>query len=72
MNSKLEMTIKVEHADMYQNEKGELMLHILGLDEADLNDALNEFHKVMAAREQEAQAQQAAEAGTSLTEQSKG
>lgn len=41
---KLELTFKVEHADLLRNEQGELIAHVVGIDELELNQAIVNFH----------------------------
>ena len=40
MAEKLELTFKTDHADLLRNDAGELVVHLIGVDEDELNQSV--------------------------------
>lgn len=67
---KLELTFKTDHADLYRDEQDNLIIHLAGVDEGELMDAINNFKAAMEAgqKAQELDAQKAAALDKMLSE----
>lgn len=55
----MELTFKTGHADLYRQPNGDLMVHLVDVDEGELMAAIAAYHAAVLAAEEEAKAQEA-------------
>lgn len=45
--AKIELRFKTDHADLFRNENDELVVHLVGVDEAEVMTAIAGFHTAL-------------------------